>query len=88
MICRSAGLAFFKRLERDEHPPRVRRGPASPAASGEADHIIHIRVGLDHVHDFQQLSLHGLKRHVLRRLDASGDPARVLLREEPLGHVV
>src|SRR5262249_39195614 len=60
--------------------------PAAPAAAGEPEDALHVRIARDRLDHLRQLVRHRLERDVLRRLDAAGDPPGVLLREEALRH--
>ncbi len=72
-------LALAQRLERHEDEAAI----GLPAA-GEADHGIDGRILLDDRDELLQLLPHQLERNALVALDAAGDTARILLREEAL----
>jgi hypothetical protein len=79
-------VALIARLQRNEHAPRVLGVAASAASARERDDVVHRRIAADDVDDRGELLAHLLERDVLRRDDRPREPARVLLREEPLRH--
>ncbi len=82
-----ADAAFGERLEVDEGEAGVDGAAAGAAlASGEADDIVHRRIGLNHLFHIQNRVAHGLKRGVLRALEPALDAAGVLQGEKALGH--
>ena len=73
--------ALGERFQRDEHRPGV-----ALAAAGVADDALDARVGAHDVDEGGELVAHRLERDALIGLDAARELARVLLREEALGH--